>query len=449
MTFFILYVALLLLLSLRCRNADRTQYYVNGRQSSAFTVALSIVASCVGGSATLGMAGLAFQVGTPAFWWLGSGAVGLVVLSLFLARKVRQSGALTMPELLADYLGAPCRPLASVIIVLAWLAILAAQFTAMAAVIAPLTGLGQHASLSLGAFILVAYTLAGGQAAVMKSDVWQYGILLAALLTALAFACAADGGKALTSVTFEVVNADFPASRLHYYLCILGGSYVVCPMLFGRLLSARDAAAARRGALWAVLGLTFTAALIVALGIACRGLVPAGTPPEQVLGAALLSRVPSWLATLILLGIFSAIISSADSCLMTAASVVAGDILRKPDVHVCRCAMAVLGGAGVALALSGQGILALLLAANDIYVCGVVPPVLVGMLRGKDSVHPWGAAFAMLGGGALGCVAAIAGLSEYAYAGLGFSLFFSLLAVRSGSVASTCPQESAVGLRRP
>lgn len=413
------------------KGTDRAAYFVNGRRSSAAMVALSIVASCVGGSATMGMAGLAWQVGTPAFWWLGSGVLGLLVLSLLLARKVRESGAMTMPEMLTAYLGSPSRPLASIIIVTAWMAILAAQFSAMAAIIAPLTGLGQTSSLLLGAAALMAYTLAGGQAAVMKSDVWQFAIVLLALVVALALTIQGGGGHALAAVRLEAVNADFPVSKLRYYLCILGGSYVVCPMLFGRLLSARDGNAAVRGGLMAVAGLTLTAVIIVALGIACRALVPVGTPPEQVLSAALLAHLPSWASTIILLGIFSAVVSSADSCLMTAASVCSNDILQQPGVSACRLCMAALGVAGLLLALPGKGILALLLMANDIYVCGVVPPVFVGMmLHGKRRFHPWGVALAMAGGGLFGLAAALTDVGGWSFAGLAFSFAGSLLAAR-------------------
>ena len=121
MTFLVFYFAVLFFVALwSTRNGvDAATYFLNGRRSTAFAVALSIVSSCVGGSATMGMAGLAWQVGTPAFWWLGSGAVGLTVLSLFLAQKVRESGAVTMPEMLTAFLGEPSRPLASVIIVTA------------------------------------------------------------------------------------------------------------------------------------------------------------------------------------------------------------------------------------------------------------------------------------------------------------------------------------------
>ena len=439
MILMILYIAGLFALALwSARSAtDRETYFVNNRSSSAFMVALSIIASCVGGSATMGMAGLAWQIGTPAFWWLGAGVLGLLVLSLFLARKVRESGAMTMPEMLTAYLGAPSRPLASVIIVVAWMAILAAQFSAMAAIIAPLTGLSHTASLLLGAASLIAYTLAGGQAAVMKSDVWQFAIVLAALLLALALTIQGGGGHALAEIRFEAVNAEFPASKLRYYLCILGGSYVVCPMLFGRILSARDSAAAVRGGMMAVVGLAGTAALIVALGIACRAFVPAGTAPEQVLSVALLTHLPSWASTLVLLGIFSAIVSSADSCLMTAASVCSNDILRQPGVRACRLSMAALGFAGLLLALPGKGILSLLLMANDIYVCGVVPPVFVGMmLYGKRRFHPWVVAVSMLGGGFMGLAAALTETTALSFAGLGFSLLASLAAARPVAAGS-------------
>ncbi|SFW65584.1 MULTISPECIES: sodium:solute symporter family protein [Desulfovibrio] len=433
MIFLLIYIAVLFLLAwITARRApDKETYFVNGRRSSANVVALSIVASCVGGSATMGMAGLAWQVGTPAIWWLLSGAAGLVLLSLFLARKVRRSGAITMPEMLTTFLGAPSRPLASVIIVTAWLAILAAQFSALATIIAPLAGIDKNVAMLVGAAVLVGHTLAGGQASVMKTDIWQFGILLLSLLTALLLTLHLGGGEAITAVQVEVLNEQFPASKLRYFLCILGGSYVVCPMLFGRMLSARDEHAARKGGLMAAVGLTFTAALIVILGISCRDLVPAGTPPEQVLTTALLSHLPAWAATLILLGIFSAIFSAADSCLITAASVCSNDILRKPGVKICRICLIFLGLMGLVLALPGRGILALLLMANDIYVCGVVPPVFIGMLlHGKVQFRPWGMAVAILGGGLMGLTAALTGNSDWSFAGLAFSLFMSLVAAR-------------------
>ena len=87
--------------------------------------------------------------------------------------------------------------------------------------------------------------------------------------------------------------------------------------------------------------------------------------------------------------------------------------------------------AAMVLALYGKGILALLLMANDIYVCGVVPPVFVGMLLyRKARFRPWGVAAAMAAGGLLGLTATLSDNSAWSFAGLGVSLLGSLAAAR-------------------
>lgn len=425
----VLYALLLLALAwleTRVSEAAREDaFYVNGRSSGTGAVALSIIASCVGGSATLGMAGLAWQAGTPAFWWLGSGAAGLIVLTLFLARKVRASGVRTMPELLVTCLGAPSRRVASLIIVIAWMAILAAQYSALAAVIVSLAEVPLAVALWSGAGLVIAYSIVGGQAAVIKSDVVQFLLLGGGLLLVLGYLLAVNPEPVLHA-PIEAVNASFGSGRLIYYMLILGGSYVVCPMLFGRLLSARDTRTARNGGLWAVVGLVGMAVLVVAIGLACRGLVPVGTAPEQVLTTAI-GMFPTWVRLAALLALFSAVISSADSCLLTAATVCGNDLLPGPSggasVHRVRLATLGLGLGGLLLASTGKGILGFLLMANDMYVCGVVAPVFVGMVCARKNTPlpacvPFWMVLAMVAGGTLGLSAAVTDVAAFSYAGI-------------------------------
>lgn len=440
----VVYVLLLFGVSLWvARHSTPDGFFVNSRSSGSVAVAMSIVASCVGGSATIGMAGLAWQVGTPAFWWLGSGATGLLFLTFFLARKVRQSGARTMPEILTTFVGAPSRPLAAAIILVAWLAILAAQFSALAAIMQPLLAmpeLGRTPVLVAGAGIIVLYAMLGGQSSVIKSDCVQYVLMMCALSAALIYVHGANP-TALQNVPLQVVNDDFRLSRLSYFMCIVGGSYVVCPMLFGRLLSARDPQQARMGGVWAVLGLVGTAAVIVALGIACRGLVPPDSPAESVLTTAIMGHLPPWLAVLVLLGLFSAVLSSADSCLITAVTVCCNDILHRTDLATCRWVTLAFGLGGLLLALPHKGILALLLMANDVYVCGIVVPVFVGMvLHGRVHFRPVGMAAAIVVGGALGLTAALTENTFFSYSGMLAALVLSLCAARR-SIAGVALKE--------
>ncbi len=421
------------LLTLR-HTQDNTAFFVNSRQTSTAQVAFSIVASCVGGSATIGMAGLAWQIGTPAFWWLGTGAIGLLVLSIFLAKKVRESRAHTMPEMVTTFIGAGARPVISCIIVLAWLAITAAQFSAMASILMPLTGMTQSTALLVASFVVVTYACIGGQAAVIKSDVFQFiflGVSLLLILSALLW----HQPHSFDNIPLQILNKDFNLNKFHYFLCVLGGSYVVCPMLFGRLLSAKNASVARRGALWAVVALCITACCIVAVGVACRAFVATDTPTELVLTTAALTALPSWLAPVVLLGLFSAIISSADSCLITAATVCSNDILRRNDKNTCRLCLIGIGVGGLLLAMPGKGILQLLLMANDIYVCGVVVPVFMGMVLHKYcTFHAITITIAIILGGAWGLTAALTGNTDYSYMGIGTAFVLSLVAAVLGKM---------------
>ncbi len=465
MIYLLLYALFICLLSLYSNNKNShnnspkthnyATFFVNNRQSTTHMVAFSIVASCVGGSATLGMAGLAWQVGTPAFWWLGTGAMGLCILAFFLAYQVRQSGAYTLPEMIDKYLGTAARPLASIIIILAWLAITSAQLSAMAALILPLltqsTATLPQAlsttlayvdpfalSLILSASIVIIYACIGGQAAIIKSDIVQYILLMLALILSLFLLLGNIQYENLqnpfTSLQIEFVNEAFPLSKFSYFLLILGGSYVVCPMLFGRLYSAKDSKTAKRGSIIAVIWLIFTAILIVCLGIACRAFI---TPdlstltPEKILTTVLFEQLPPWASIIAFLGLFSALISSADSSLITAATILSNDVLRKKSINICRLCTIAIGSVAAILALSGKGILQLLLMANDIYVCGVVAPVFVGMMTYKRyALHSHGMAAAIAIGGFFGLVAALSGHNFYSYIGILTAILTSLASIK-------------------
>ena len=420
-------------------------FFVNNRASGALEVASSIIAACIGASATIGMIGLAFAVGSPAFWWLGAGTAGLVPLSLLLARKVRESGAYTMPQLAERFLGSLARPMLSIVIVVAWMAILAAQFTAVAEVIRMLVGLPQILCLGVGFLFIVLHSL-GGQAAIMRLDRLQTVILVGSLLVILGWLTVHNPTwPALMQV--QAVNADFPPEKLVYFLVVVGANYLVCPMLFGRILSARDGKSARLGGLLAAGGIALCAVLIVAVGLACRGLVPADTARDAVLTRVLSDVMPVWMLLPAALALLSAIVSSADACLVTAATVLSHDLLKKEEPAVGRACVLILGLAGMGLSLWGKSIIDLLLMAYDGYACGVVGPVFIGlMLEGRRRLDSRFACAAVAIGGILGLIAALSARTEFSYAGMAAAVLITLGGTlgREGGPEAAKPEEQGV-----
>lgn len=431
MTAFLLYVALFLLLAFWDAREVKTAsgFFINSQQSSRTQVSFSLIASCVGGSATIGMCGLAYQVGMPAFWWLGSGAIGLAVLTLFLAKKVRNGEALTMPEMVKRDLGAPAHKAITLTIFIAWIAILAAQFVAMSQVIDLLTGWGTQNALIAGALFIVTYTLLGGQTSVMKSDVLQLIVMIVGLLLLL-FYVRSDVSVALQRTAFEFTNESFGLSKVTYFLLLLGGSYVVCPMLFSRFMSAKNEKVAVQSGWIAVVGLFLMTTLIVVIGLAAQSALPAGVASDKVL-MELVGMLPLWGQTLLLLALMSAILSSADSCLITAATVLSNDLFRRPTIGFSRLCIVVIGALGLLLSYGDRGILGLLLMANNIYVCGVVAPVFVAMVSGKAQDARW-VLVAVVVGGALGLVSEVTQVTTVSYVAILLSIVISIIAMRQG-----------------
>ncbi len=430
------FAAVLAVVALRDGAGARTPegFLLNGRRSGTLETASSIVASCVGSSATIGLAGLAFTAGMPAVWWLLSGAAGLIVLTTVLVHRIRRRGRLTLAELVRERLGFRAAAFITMVILIAWCAILAAQLLALGTLLASAAGIGRTEALAMGTAFVVLYTAAGGQAGVMRSDVVQLLVMGAGLLAVLLSALLTDASS-LAALHPEVLNESFTLRDWSVFMLLVGGSYVVCPMLFGRMMSARSTRVARRSGFIAAAGLAAAAFVIMAAGVEARAFVPEGTPPDQVL-PALAAALPPPVGTGFVLAMLAAVLSSADSCLITAAAVAARDVLRSDSVAVVRLAALGISVPAFLLACEGGGVLSLLLMANAVYVPAVVPPVFAALVTGRPFHKPVITAVI-----ALSAATALAGealrLEALAFAALGLSIAGTVLALVLGREAES------------
>ena len=81
-----------------CKQAKNAgSFFVAGRSGSTLFITGSLLATIIGASATIGMAGLGFTRGLTGAWWILVGSVGLIVLGFLFARKVREYGFYTLP----------------------------------------------------------------------------------------------------------------------------------------------------------------------------------------------------------------------------------------------------------------------------------------------------------------------------------------------------------------
>ena len=98
--------------SRRVKSAD--DFDVGGRSAGVIMVAGSIVATIIGGAATIGTAQGGFTFGLGAWWFTMGSGIGFLIMAAFYARPLRKSGLTTISEYLVINFGPKAGPLASV-----------------------------------------------------------------------------------------------------------------------------------------------------------------------------------------------------------------------------------------------------------------------------------------------------------------------------------------------
>ena len=417
-------------------------YVLAGRNRGGMIIAASLLASVVGASATIGVVDMAYVVGMPAFWWLGSGAIGLILLGITIARKLASYDVYTLADLVEKLNGGAARWLVSVVVVVVWTGIVGAQYVAAAEIVAQISGWSYITSLLIAGSFVTIYCVLGGQSSVMKTDFLQVILMALGIGLALIFLFISTG-LPTEGIDFSLLNENFGFSRWIYFMLIVGTGFLVGPDVFSRIFTAKGAAQARSGALVAGILLFVFSFSIVLIGVWAKNFieVPEG---QKVLVYILSSKLPGWLGFLLLFGILSAITSSADTCLITAATTFEHDILRNTKVFRTRIITLVLGFIAIAVVWKNKDIINILLFSYSVFNSGVIPPLLLSILVShKRKMNVRITLLAILVGAALGLYSGITGDSVYAMIGMGLATVISLLAVFTGDKVEL----SAVPLR--
>lgn len=399
------------------RHETGEDYYLGGRNIKARHVGFSIAATDVGGGFSIGLAGLGFSMGLSGAWLLFTGLLGAWLSAVWLLPRVKflegKHGLSTYPELLKVRFGAKVAMLAAIISCIGYLGFTGAQMLAGAKLAAatlmtePALGISNlQLMLWVIGGVTILYTVFGGLKAVIYTDSVQWLILLAGMsLFALPYALDAVGGwqglmDSLPASYFSL-TAISPVLAINWLLTITP-IWLVAMTLYQRMFACRDTQTAKRA--WYLAGfLEFPLMAVsgVILGMCARVLLP-DMEPEMAVPAMIRDLLPIGITGIIIAAYFSAIMSTADSCLMAASANLTQDVLKIPASHaktvrISMIATALLGLAAIFLASQANQVLDAILYAYGFMVSGLVFPTLAALFWPKVSAKT--ASASMLSGG--------------------------------------------------
>jgi len=323
-----------------------SEFFIGGRKMNRVVVALSAVVSGRSAWLLLGVTGMAYSRGPSAIW----AVVGYIIVELFLflyyARRLRnfseKRDCITIPDFFSERFSdrdGVLRTLLVVIFLIFMIGYVSAQFVAGGKAFASGFGLEMNTGIIITAAIVLLYTVVGGFLAVSLTDMFQAGFMLIALVLLPVIAIANLGGLTALIEQLTLMDAAYvdpfavSAGAAIGFLGIGLGS-PGNPHILARYMSIDDSkqlrVAAVVGTVWNVL----MAWGAVFIGLAGRVYFPdvamlPDSDTENLFPMLAQLQLHPALFGVVLASIFAAIMSTADSQLLVAASSVVRDIYEK------------------------------------------------------------------------------------------------------------------------
>jgi len=237
-----------------CRkSATSSGYSMAGRESGVIGVSGILLGSLVGGASTVGTVQMAYQWGLSAWWFTLGGGLGCLIMGIWFAAPLRQSGMETIPGFLSLSFGRASGNIVVLSSVTGTFISIVAQFLSAAALIRGVFPAHGHVSVFFAGILILSFIFMGGLKSFSAIGVGKIAVLYLTLMI-----CAAETIRGL--ISFQGIAIALPANPffnifgqgagegLSAGLSLITG--VLCTQIYIQaVFSASSPSTARKGAL--------------------------------------------------------------------------------------------------------------------------------------------------------------------------------------------------------
>ena len=378
------------------RSGTQDDFLVAGRKLPLWICAPTIMATWFGSGTMLGAAGTGYTGGFLASIAVPFGAaLVLILMGFFFVRTMRRMKLLTVAEFFENRFGRMAGAVATAALLLAIIGWTGGTMVGFGYILETLTGLPMAVGILIGGAIVIGYTAVGGLWAVALTDFVQVVIMIVGLFVLLIVVLIDVGGWStiapqLPEHTFRLIPLEHNFETWLLYLrlwIIFGIADLTSQSLMQRVSAAKNEQTAQNALYLAGAGYLFVGLIPVTLGIIAGVTMPGLDDPESVIPRMAVEHLHPFAIAVFVGAILAAIMSTADSALLAAASLISVNIapILKPNINsnqkliVSRIAIPVCGVIAVYVALEVQAVLEIILNANSFLLVGAVCPFIAGI----------------------------------------------------------------------
>lgn len=377
----------------KIRSSD--EFLIAAWRVGFWELAGTTLATWAGAAVFFGFVGMGFGGGLSGFFtWVVPGCLFTFLFVYLFGRKLRRMRLYTMADVFAVRFGRPAALIPALIHILVYsIPTLALQFVGMGIALQVFFGLDLTTGILLSFFAISVYTLLGGLPTTIVTDLVQAGLILLASVVLLASSVHYAGGiSRIVAITPADFWHPFESGGFSGFLrtaLTIGPFYMIWQVTWQRLYAARDEKTAVKGVTWG-----FVLALVVGVnsfltGMFARGFIPSDTMADFVTATAIAKVFPPVVGAIGIVGLASAVMSSADSYTMMGSSSIARDIYQqyyrsgassREMLIVSRLSVALMSLFALTIALKGRAIIPVYTIVVETCGAGLVFPVLAMML---------------------------------------------------------------------
>jgi len=345
---FISYIALLFWIAFRALRASTDtadDVHLASRSLTPLAAALSASASTESGFVLLGMVGAGYSMGVNALWIIPAGVMGYLLLWVFVAPRLQEKSEEVNSRSLPSFISLSTQgtsfskmagSLAGAIAVIFLITYSAAQLTAAGKAFEGQFGVDHLAGIVICSVIILGYLSVGGIRASVWTDVLQALVMFFCLIIIPGLAIVEVGGIGSLFAALQAIDPALvdPFKRLPgegkwvavLAWLMLGLAYPGQPHAVSRIMAMKSATKTIKPAMISTLWFVSIYTGAVMLGLAAKvgfsELPGIADDPEQILPLVAALYLPTAVAGIVMAAIFSAIASTTDSTVYTAASIV-------------------------------------------------------------------------------------------------------------------------------